>query len=169
MSKLNLEEVTTLLKTNGINFVSKKLKIKKNDIYNLLKNNGLEYVNLQVKPIDFNNTKVIQQDINKEISVTKDDDIQKSYYDIDMNELKELLSLKDDLKQLIQQYHISKNVIDVEPIELKVKAITEVKQRLFKIDVEVLEKWDKFIASNKQFKVQQLSSLALLEFIEKYS
>ena len=169
MSKLNLEEVTTLLKTNGINFVSKKLKIKKNDIYNLLKNNGLEYVNLQVKPIDFNNTKVIQQDINKEISATKDDDIQKSYYDIDMNELKELLSLKDDLKQLIQQYHISKNVIDVEPIELKVKAITEVKQRLFKIDVEVLEKWDKFIASNKQFKVQQLSSLALLEFIEKYS
>lgn len=113
-------------------------------------------------------TKVSQEDISKEITVQKNN-IQECYKDININELKELLSLKDDLKELIQQYHKSKNIIDVEAIELKVKAVTEVKQRLFKIDVEVLEQWDKFIAEHKEFKVQQLTSLALKEFIDKYS
>ena len=51
---------------------------------------------------------------------------------------------------------------------IKVKAITEVKQKLFKIDIEVLEKWDKFVIEHKEFKVQQLISLALEEFIDKY-
>ncbi|NFU07774.1 hypothetical protein FDF66_18010, partial [Clostridium botulinum] len=61
-----------------------------------------------------------------------------------------------------------KNFVEVKPIELRVKNITEVKQKLFKVDVDVLKKWEEFVSENKQYKVQNLISLALEEFIEKY-
>jgi hypothetical protein len=44
----------------------------------------------------------------------------------------------------------------------------EVKQKLFKIDVNVLEQWNLFVENHKSFKVQSLISLALQEFIDKY-
>ncbi|MEG0671726.1 hypothetical protein [Clostridium sp.] len=40
--------------------------------------------------------------------------------------------------------------------------------KLFKIDVEVSDKWDEFVRDHKEFKVQQLISLALEEFIGRY-
>ncbi|WP_252219974.1 hypothetical protein, partial [Clostridium sp. CMCC3678] len=64
---LDLTEVTTLLKTTGVNSVAKKLKVKKSEIYNLLHENCLKYENGYVIPIDSNVneiaiTKVIQSD-----------------------------------------------------------------------------------------------------------
>lgn len=44
----------------------------------------------------------------------------------------------------------------------------EVKQKLFKVDTEVLKNWEKFVAEHKQYKVQNLISMALGEFIDKY-
>ena len=158
--------------------INDKLKNTNMSLNQALKNLGYKNINRIKTEIENSNyhyiyenrqyTKISQEDKNKEIT-TKEDSIQECYKDINISDLKELLSLKDDLKELIQQYHNSKNIIDVEPIELKVKAVTEVKQRLFKIDIEVLEQWDKFIAEHKEFKVQKLISLALKEFIDKYS
>jgi len=169
---MNLLEVTTLLKTNGINAVASILKVKKAEIYNFLKNNGLVYSDGEVKPIINNNnevaiTKVIQKD---KVSNNKpsEDILQKYNKDIDINSLKELISLIEPIKEVIQEYNKSKNIIEVERVELNPKSITEVKQKLFKIDVEVLGKWDKFVAEHKQFKVQNLISSALEEFINKY-
>lgn len=166
-----LEQITTLLKTNGINAVAKQLKIKKIDIYNLLKTNGLTYIDGEVKPIETTNeiaiTKVIQKDKLRQNKIS-DSIIQKYNNDIDINSLQELISLIEPIKEVIQAYNKSKNIVEVEKIELKPKSITEVKQKLFKVDVEVLDKWDKFVAEHKQFKVQNLISLALEEFINKY-
>ena len=105
----------------------------------------------------------------KDIEKNKVQIIQKDNKNIDMNKLKELIELIEPIKKVIQEYNKSKNVIEVEPAEWKPKNITEVKQKLFKIDVEVLEKWEQFVKDNKQYKVQNLISLALEEFIEKYS
>lgn len=87
---------------------------------------------------------------------------------IDLDKLNELINLIDPIKEVIQEYNKNKNVIEIQNIELRPKAITEVKQKIFKIDIEVSNKWDKFILDHKEYKVQQLISLALEEFIEKY-
>lgn len=170
---LTLLEVTTLLKNNGINSVASQLKVKKADIYNFLKNNGLVYADGEVKTIIDNNNevalkKVIQKD-NTSHTKPPQAIIQKHNNDIDINSLKELISLIEPIKEVIQEYNKSKNIVEVERVELKPPSITEVKQKLFKVDVEVLEKWNKFIAEHKEFKVQSLISMALDEFIQKYN
>lgn len=97
------------------------------------------------------------------------DDIQTYNKDIDINKLSELISITDDLKAIVEEYNKNITIVEVNPIEIRPKAITEVKQKLFKVDVEVLEQWEKFVAEHKEYKVQQLISLALEEFIIKYS
>lgn len=167
-----LGQITTLLRDNGINAVAKQLKMKKADIYKFLKDNGLVYENGEVKPIiDIKNemsiTKVIQKDKTTNNNASHNS-IQSLNKNIDMNSLKELIRLLEPIKEVIQEYNKSKNIIEVEKVEINPKNITEVKQKLFKIDIEVLDKWEKFVAEHKQFKVQNLISLALEEFIDKY-
>lgn len=168
-----LEQITILLKTNGINAVSKKLQIKKEDIKKFLKNNGLIYIEGEgVKPmINDNNemaiTKVIQKD-NTSNSKPSDEVLQKYNKDIDINSLKELIDLIEPIKEVIQEYNKSRNIIEVEKIELKPPKVTEVKQKLFKVDIDILDQWNNFVLEHKEYKVQSLISLALLEFIQKY-
>ena len=108
-----------------------------------------------------NDTKVIQK--NKIVSKVNEDRI-----NLDINALSELIDLKDDIKKVIQEYNRSKDIINIEPIELKPRAVTEVKQKLFKVDSSILEQWESFIKRHKEFKVQSLISLALEEFLNKY-
>lgn len=97
-------------------------------------------------------------------------DFMPNYKGIDVEKLNELIELIEPIKEVIQEYNRRKNIIDVEPApQLKPTSVTEVKQKLFKIDIEVISRWDKFVSEHKQFKVQDLVSLALTEFIEKYS
>ena len=111
---------------------------------------------------------VIQEDKCIEITTPKDN-ILKYNKDINDDKLIELIDMVDTLKEIIEHYNKNKNVIDIEINELKPKAVTEVKQKLFKVDAEVLKKWEKFVSEHKEFKVQQLISLALEEFIQKYN
>jgi hypothetical protein len=171
-----LEQITTLLKTNGINAVSKQLQMKKEDIKKFLKNNGLIYIEGEgVKPM-INNTEIALTKV-KQMDKPKDNTsnnkpservIQSLNKDIDINKLSELIEMIEPLKQVIQKYNKDINIIEVERAELKVPAVVEVKQKLFKIDTTVLENWNKFIENHKEFKVQSLISLALQEFIDKY-
>ena len=168
---LNLLEVTTILKSNGINAAASILKVKKADIYNFLKSNGLVYANGEVKTILDNKemavTKVIQKDkpSNNKPSQRV---IQSLNKDIDINKISELIDMIEPLKEIIQEYNKNKNIIEIKTPELNPPSITEVKQKLFKIDVDVLKNWEQFVAEHKQFKVQNLISFALAEFIEKY-
>lgn len=120
-------------------------------------------------------TKDIQKDnkviLNKKKNIgfnRKTEVIQKHNNDINELKLLELIELLEPIKSLIEDYERNKNIIEVNSIELKPKAITKVKQKLFKIDVDILEQWEEFVLNHKEFKVQQLISLALEEFIEKY-
>lgn len=58
-------------------------------------------------------------------------------------------------KEVIQEYNKSKPIIEVKPVELKPNAVIEVKQKLFKVDIGVLDKWYEFVKNHKEFKVQK--------------
>ena len=110
--------------------------------------------------------KVIQNNntSKSEIAITKDNKL--------LDEVNELIGMKDELKLLILEYNRSKSIIDViEPAELKVDKELfkgELKGRLIKVYDNVNKDWIKFCKVNNQFKMQDLYSLALLEFINRY-
>ncbi|MBA4509775.1 DUF4250 family protein [Clostridium sporogenes] len=89
-----------------------------------------------------------------------------------LKEVKELIEIKEDLKEIIQKYNKDKNVIDVAGSqELKIdlsKFEGEVKGRFVKVYGNINTDWIEFCEKNNQFKIQDLYSLALLEFMEKY-
>lgn len=128
------------------------------------------------KKINDNYVKVEDKGVIKENKIIKNnsikskqiEDIQKYNNDISIDGLKELIQLIEPIKEVIKEYNRSKSIVEVETVELRPKAITEVKQKLFKIDINVLDQWEKFVLEHKEFKVQQLISLALEEFINKY-
>lgn len=89
-----------------------------------------------------------------------------------LKEVKELIEIKEEIKEVIQKYNKDKNVIDVVgKQELKIdfsKFEGEVKGRYVKVYGNINEDWIKFCKKNKQFNIQDLYSLALLEFMDKY-
>lgn len=154
----------------SVNKICNKLQLRQSTVKTQLRNNNYTY-NAEQRQYT-KNTQKNNENI-KEVAVTKiepkTDDIQRYNKDIDINSLKELIDLIEPIKAIIEEYNKSKTIVEVNPIQIRPKAIKEVKQKLFKVDVNVLEKWDKFIADHKEYKVQQLISLALEEFINKYS
>lgn len=126
-----------------------------------------KFVNSLIKDIQKDN-KVTLNKKNKINFNRKTEVIQKYNNDINEFKLLELIELLEPIKSLIEDYERNKNIIEVNSIELKPKAIKKVKQKLFKIDVDILEQWEEFVLNHKEFKVQQLISLALEEFLEKY-
>ena len=132
--------------------------------------------------IDFN--EVIQNN-NKNINVNKDTNkvlVVKNEsnplellqeFKIHLEDVKELLGMKAQIKEIIQNYN--KNII-TETVEVqqelkidKDKLHGELKSRLIKVYDNVNVDWIMFCKNNNQFKMQDLCSIALLEFIEKYS
>lgn len=125
-----------------------------------------------IKVIENNKSKLIQkynQNISDEKETTnKSNIIQRYNQSISDEKLMELVNLIEPIKEMLEEYNRNKNIVDANVIELRPKAITEVKQKLFKVDVDVLEQWEEFVLKHKEFKVQHLISLALQEFINKY-
>lgn len=109
------------------------------------------------------------QEPSKAIAPTENKSIQKHNRSISDEKLMELVDLIEPIKEMLENYNRNKNIVEVNTVELRPKAVTEVKQKLFKIDINVLEQWEEFVLNHKEFKVQQLISLALEEFINKYN
>ncbi|WP_195973101.1 hypothetical protein [Clostridium thermobutyricum] len=126
-----------------------------------------KFVNNITKDIQKNNKLILNK--KRKINVNRKTEVIQEYNNnINESKLLELIELLEPIKSLIEDYERNKNIIEVNSIELKPKAITKVKQKLFKIDVDILEQWEEFVLNHKEFKVQQLISLALEEFIKKY-
>lgn len=88
--------------------------------------------------------------------------------DQDIQRLKGLLSRYNDIMCMldgntIYTQHIH-NTDDIQIIQT-----TNTKQKMFRVDSDVLDKWSEFCKEYKHIKVQSLISSALLEYIEKYS
>lgn len=87
---------------------------------------------------------------------------------IDVKSVNELTSLITPLKELLQKYHNSNYIIDVQPNEFKVNVASEVKSKVFKVDLQVLNQLDEFCALYPQYKLQDIISTLLLEAMCKY-
>ena len=75
----------------------------------------------------------------------------------------------DKLDEMIQWYEIQKSVIDVTPPKLEIPPRNQdVVSRSFKIYRDVMEDFSKFCKSNNNYKVQDIISFALREFMDKY-
>ena len=115
---------------------------------------------------------------NKSITTViqkQEEAISKDFKETDIQALKELISLVEPLKDVIQVYNKSittEKYIDVEPIEVNIdrsKLSGNIKATGFRIDESILKQWKEFIKNyNGEYKVQDLVGQALLEFIVKY-
>lgn len=187
-----LEYVNAQLKSNmSLRGISGQLEISKTTIRDRFDKIGYQfdmgkrqYVKVSTtvdnKPIINPKEEIIQNDnksINKETTITTIDEIKEIELEQvqelkgSLKDIKELIEMKDQLKELIQNYNKSINVIDVQIDELKIdkdKFEGDLEGRLIKVYENVNKKWKAFCKKNNQFKLQDLYSLALLEFVERY-
>lgn len=94
------------------------------------------------------------------------------FSDEEVKKLKELINNYDDIMYVLSMYSKcnttnTQYIHDIEDIQIIQTYNT--KQRMFRVDVEVLERWNEFCKEYKHIKVQSLISSALLEYINKYS
>ena len=129
------------------------------------------------KPKNKVNSTSIMNDIHKKDSGSITNAIQVNtgiMTDADVIALKELVSLVEPIKAVIKEYNTriaDDNVIDIEPIELKLDDKIGVvgKPVGMRIDENVYKEWQEFTNKHKKnFKSHQLLSQALLEFMKKY-
>lgn len=112
-------------------------------------------------------TKPNKENINK-IQGNKDNGLTCN----EIKQLRELLNAKDELLSVLKRdnycntvnTHYIQNTEDIQIIQTY-----NTKQRMFRVDVEVLERWNDFCDEYKHIKVQSLISSAINEYIEKYS
>lgn len=142
----------------GYNFDIKLRKYTK-----VIQKDNIKNTKAQTKIKEEDNLQVNTSNINKYEEKTK---VIQEYNKLDINKLKDLIELLVPLKEIVKE-HNEKSKEKIKP-KLNPSVITEVKQKLFKVDIKVLEEWEEFVQAHKQFKVQNLISLALKEFIEKY-
>ena len=119
------------------------------------------------KGIDNKNITTVRQSSE---SITKN-----NFSEEDIKSLKELITLIDPLKNVIQEYNnniTNDKYIDIEPIEVKINRKNlsgNIKQVGFRIDETILEEWKSFIKDyDGEYKVQDLIGEALRQFIHKY-
>lgn len=92
--------------------------------------------------------------------------------DKEIKKLKELVNNYDDIMYILNTYNKcnTSNIQGINNIEdIHIIQTCNTKQRMFRVDVEVLERWSSFCDEYKHIKVQSLISSAMLEYIEKYS
>lgn len=93
---------------------------------------------------------------------------------IDIKDLKEIISMKDDLKAIIQVYSeriALDNIIEIEPTEIKLDERIGATGKAVgvRVDEEIYKEWINFTKGhNKTYRSHQLLSQALLEFMRKY-
>ncbi|MBY6889346.1 DUF4250 family protein [Clostridium botulinum] len=184
--KQQVEFINKELKNSNISLkkVCQKFGLNKKKINEKFSNAGYEYnsedrVYTKVVLIQKSN-KSISNIEHKGIEVSKPVEVNLDILDTNrlknienaLKEVKELIEIKEEIKEVIQKYNKDKNVIDaIGKQELRFdfsKFKGEVKGRYVKVYENINKDWIKFCKKNKQFNIQDLYSLALLEFMEKH-
>lgn len=90
----------------------------------------------------------------------------------ELEKLKNLLNRYDDIMYMLDD-DSKCNATHTHDIyntdNIQILQTNNTKQRMFRVDVDVLDRWNSFCEEYKHIKVQSLISSALLEYIEKYS
>lgn len=124
-------------------------------------------VHSEIKPSEATGevTKVIEHKYNMNVlqEVLEPDNQQK---------LINMLQMYDKLQDMYKWYEIQQlqdKVVDMDPPEIKVNINNdEVLTRSFRVYKNIYDKWNNFCKENSNYKVLDLLSMALDEYIEKY-
>lgn len=82
-----------------------------------------------------------------------------------------LQSKEKEILEMLEWFNKQKNIIDVEPQELKIdtnKLIGEVKTTTVRLYSDTWEQFKKFMEGYKAYKSMDLVSMALVEYMDKY-
>lgn len=169
--------------------IKKDLKLNKSTIVSRFTTNGYkydevkrEYLLVQKEDKSANvlveDMAVVQKYDNSmivdEVAVTTQDKVCLPELSIDpaiLSDLKDIIGLKSILQEMAQDYIRNKNIIDIDvsnKLEINLSGTDEVITRTIKIYKGINENWKVFCDKNKQFKMQDLYSQALYEFMIKY-
>ena len=117
-----------------------------------------------------NNEFVTEEGLNLEAAnEIKSDDIENNENEIklpkglDLDSLLELQELIGPIKDLL-----NKQKEDQDNSELPGVRYTDIKQKTFKVDRETLAKWEAFCKAKKGYKMQDLTSRALIEYMQRH-
>lgn len=83
---------------------------------------------------------------------------------LDYNKLLELQELIDPIKELLEKQNELKNSSKLPDVRY-----TDVVQKTFKVDSDTLKKWEAFCKAKKGYKMQDLTSRALAEYMERHN
>lgn len=162
----------------SLNKISENLKIPSSSIRTKLKD--YRYNKEENRYVLKENTNEIQKEYKEKSSIEKKDIQLQSQYKYntitdelskkDINDLLELVKLKEEIELLIKE-NKKNNAKDPVENNLKenIKVTHNAKQRMIRVDNDILREWDNFIRENKDYKVQDLYSLAIKEFLNKYN
>lgn len=106
----------------------------------VIQKDNIKNTKVQTKNKEQNNLQVNTSNINKYEDKTK---VIQKYNELDINKLKDLIELLAPLKEIVEE-HNEKSREKIKP-KLNPSVITEVKQKLFKVDIKVLEEWEEFV------------------------
>lgn len=111
----------------------------------------------------------VDESVNSEVAITKNDNAELMELKKSLEEVKELLEMKDKIKEVIKLY----DEIEVAPKDNKLEIdrdifSEELTNRVTRVYKNINVMWQDFCKDHKQYKMQDLYSLALYEFMEKY-
>lgn len=85
------------------------------------------------------------------------------------NDLLELVDIKNDLVKIVEEYKRNTNIIDIPDLKIDHSKLTgEVKLTTVRLYSDIIDNFKIFSDMYKEYSKQDLYSIALYEFIEKY-
>ncbi len=147
--------------------IREDLKIGEKALQRIIKDSGYKY-NQKLKRYDKQHTHVIQfEEYDKGNTHVIPNNIK--------DDLLEIIQMKDDLKELIKNYKERYDKGDTQVIEVvEDKGIkinlpeSEIVRSTFRVNKNILDRWNAFCEEHKEFSKTNLLSSSLLEYMEKY-
>ncbi|MGL4731705.1 MAG: hypothetical protein ACRCW0_08980 [Clostridium sp.] len=167
MNYLNNE----LEKGNTVTRVMEDLRIGEKTLQKIIKENGYSY-NQKLRRYVKCNTNIIQ---SEKVSVDDKDNT----FIIPQNfktDMLEMISMKDDLKEIIKAFKEGYDkehtqvieVISEEGIKIELPTNSEIVRTTVRVNKEVLDMWNSFCDEHSEYSKTNLLSMSMLEYINRF-
>lgn len=145
---------------------------------NLYKRVGQKFVNEDELGLDINENNIdVRQDVRQDV-ISIEEKESTEIFDVTMssevrhiiidNRVEELLENYDVLMNIINEYKTLNKKVGKQKLIIELPADNEEARITFRINKTVYEEFKEFAECNKQFRVKELVSAALQEFVNKY-
>lgn len=129
--------------------------------------------NILQKNENIDNKAIAKHEYKSNIDIFSDKDTKNKMLEIigQYDDIVKMIEVSENIKEMLEWYSKQKNIINIEPSELKIdsnKLNGEVKTTTVRLYSEVWEQFREFMEGYKEYKSMDLISMALVEYIKKY-